>query len=187
MTWIQTEDGREFPLLDPQPHHVNFNVIAAATAKLCRFTGHTQCFYSVAQHMVHTTDLVDLEAKPYALLHDAHEAYVGDWSTPLKWAVNDLGGGDAIKRLVTKADQAIFSAAGLAWPMPPHIAAQVKRADMVMLATERRDLLADGPDWGIDLPDPAGFTIKPWSWDMAMDRYAERLEAILPTLYRRSA
>lgn len=58
--------------------------IAHALGMLCRFNGHIRRFYSVAQHSVVVSHLVEPELARAALMHDATEAYMGDMTAPLK-------------------------------------------------------------------------------------------------------
>lgn len=81
---IRTFTGREFNLASPTPEQVFIEDIAHALSQLCRFTGHTNQFYSVAQHSVAVSLRVPKEFALWGLLHDAAEAYVGDMSSPLK-------------------------------------------------------------------------------------------------------
>lgn len=74
------------------------------------------------------------------LLHDAHEAYVGDMATPLKDLVPDY------RAIEARAWEAVAMRFGLDPVLPPC----VKRADIIALATERRDLLPrDGRVWQV--------------------------------------
>jgi 5'-deoxynucleotidase YfbR-like HD superfamily hydrolase len=121
---------------------------------------------------------VSVEARPYALLHDAHEAFLGDWSSPVKAALDALGAGFATRHLVDLADRAVYRACSLPWPPPPLIEAEVKHADRVALATERRDLLDDcSIDWG-DLPPPYRRAIRDgWDWGRAATEFLSRAQA----------
>ncbi len=136
-----------------------------ALARLARFTGHIAAGpYSVAQHSVHCCDAVwhetgDPVAAAYALLHDAHEAYIGDWSTPLKQAIRAVsargssGEEDAdietrhvawtLDTLEAGVVAAVHEAAGLPLPGPRHRSI-VKDIDYRMLHAERRQLLDPG-------------------------------------------
>src|SRR4029078_7608147 len=63
--------------------------IARPLANQCRFGGHCRVFYSVAQHSVIVSQLVeerggDVEDSFAALMHDASQAYLGDMPHPLK-------------------------------------------------------------------------------------------------------
>lgn len=88
MTTIHTYTGRSVPLHDPNPAHVDIEDVAHALSNLCRYTGHCRGFYSVAEHSVimahETLERHGADAALDALLHDAGEAYCGDWSRPLK-------------------------------------------------------------------------------------------------------
>lgn len=50
--WIQVHSGGQFWPLDPRADEVKITDIAHALSLICRFTGHTKEFYSVAQHSV---------------------------------------------------------------------------------------------------------------------------------------
>lgn len=68
---------------------VDVEDVAHALSNINRFTGHTAYAYSVAQHCVAVSRYLELTGQPvpvqYAgLMHDAHEAYFGDISAPLK-------------------------------------------------------------------------------------------------------
>jgi hypothetical protein len=144
--WIITADGRRFDLLCPSLEQVSLRVIAAATAKMCRWTGHIMDFYSVASHSVAVAEICRDAVKPYALLHDAAEGYLGDVATPLKQAMRMLSPAAlaAYDQVTETVDRAIHLACGLEWPVPMAIHAEVKHADLAMLATEYRDLIPAG-------------------------------------------
>jgi hypothetical protein len=82
--WMQTFTGRQFFPMDPRPEEVDPTDIAHALSLLCRYNGHVDRFYSVAEHCVHLSYVVPPEHALWALLHDATEAYVGDMISPLK-------------------------------------------------------------------------------------------------------
>jgi len=86
-TKIRTASGKLVDLLNPQPNDIDFRDIGHALSHLCRFTGHTKYFYSVAQHSLMMAEIVSHPARNYALLHDAKEAFIQDLSTPLKHAL----------------------------------------------------------------------------------------------------
>lgn len=167
MTWIQTFTGRPWDLLEPKATDVVLDDLVQALAQLVRFTGHCIEPYTVAEHSVRVARIV-MASHPNrpqmhlaALLHDGHEAYLGDWSHPLKMTLRELGIDGVRKRLEEAHDHAIAEWAGLpsgsTFKMEP-----IKHADLVMLATERRDLMGPCPrEWG-PLPEPLTETIKPW-------------------------
>lgn len=84
MTWILTNSGVEFDLRNPTPEMVNLSDIAHALSNIKRFNGHTGVNCSVALHCVILSYAVPDEYARQALLHDAHEAYLGDISSPVK-------------------------------------------------------------------------------------------------------
>jgi len=105
MTYIQTFSGRCVDLLNPDPSTISIHDIAHSLSSLVRFTGHAREPYTVAQHSICAV----IEAKSRglstdiqraALLHDAHEAYMGDISSPLKRL---LPGTDAIEEALDLA------------------------------------------------------------------------------------
>lgn len=90
--WIQTHTGKAWDFLNPNPASVDPRDIAHALAGICRYTGHTPFFYSVAQHCyyaaMHVARTYNLKLThpvvQAAALHDASEAYCMDISAPLK-------------------------------------------------------------------------------------------------------
>jgi 5'-deoxynucleotidase YfbR-like HD superfamily hydrolase len=90
--YIKTRSGLKFFYDEPTPEMVSIDDIAHALSNLCRFNGHTRTFFSVAQHSVEVANLLYASAAKEhralsalcGLLHDAHEAYVGDFPTPFK-------------------------------------------------------------------------------------------------------
>lgn len=136
MTWINTYTGKHFNYNDPRDFDIKD--IAQALSNICRFTGHLGQFYSVAQHSVIASQIVPEHLAFEALMHDAHEAYVGDVNAPLKSLLPSYR---SIERRVERALRTQFK-------LPLRMSADVKRADMVMLATERRDFgMDDGTPW----------------------------------------
>ena len=123
--------------------------IVVALSRIQRGGGHYRFPYTVAQHSVMVSEIVPTLA---ALLHDAAEAYIGDVLTPIKAACPELC---AIENRIQAAIAAHFGIDTFARP-------EIKHADLVALATERRDLVGPAAmSWG-DLPDPAAEPIHTW-------------------------
>jgi 5'-deoxynucleotidase YfbR-like HD superfamily hydrolase len=80
--WIQVSYGGKFHYLNPEPEEIYIEDIAHALSLNCRFNGHTERFYSVAQHSCMVAKhVMEYSQNPIwglaALLHDAAEAYIG--------------------------------------------------------------------------------------------------------------
>ncbi len=129
--YVSTYLGNRFYPLEPRIVDVAIEDIAHGLAYQCRFNGQTNAFYSVAQHSLIVASLVPDELKFAALLHDAAEAYLGDMVKPLKVLLPEFS---AIEDSVTRIIGERF---GVALEHNPAI----KRADLVSLATEKRDLM----------------------------------------------
>jgi 5'-deoxynucleotidase YfbR-like HD superfamily hydrolase len=164
-----TASGKSFLLLDPKPQDIDFDVIGEALAKQCRFNGHTSQFYSIAQHSMLVAACLPPEMRLYGLLHDAHEAFTGSLTAPLKHALAQSG--DALAEITAAIEAAIFEAAGLQWPLPADVDTALQRADRVVLATELRDLMPETElDFG-KLPPPLSKIIRPMPWASAMEAF----------------
>ena len=145
MTTILTASGRDLSLLYMQPADMLAHDIAHALAQINRFTGHARRPYSVAEHSLLVLEIIEREfpatnvhGRLAALMHDAHEAYVGDMATPLKRLV-----GPAWDLMEAKAERTLRSAYALHTAAADH-AAVVKAADLIALATERAQLMPPG-------------------------------------------
>lgn len=152
--WIQTFTGRQFFPFDPGRSDVAIEDIAHALSLNCRFTGHTRVHYSVAQHSVLVSQLVPTEHALCGLMHDASEAYLCDVPSPIKPGLRDYG----------PMEEAIMAhlAARFKFDWPPPI--PVKEADMVAVATEARDLMANPPTmWKLPRAPLAGLRVDPWT------------------------
>ena len=166
---ILTSSGRYFNLLEPIAKHVNIGEIAHALSHICRFTGHVRTFYSVAEHSYHASYLVDREHALAALLHDAAEAYIGDVARPLKRLLPDY------KAIEARVEAAVFSH----FKLPAQLHASIKKADLIMLATEQRDLMPEHADnWAcLHGIEPLPQTLNPMPSQTArycfLDRYFE--------------
>ena len=93
--FIITYTGKVFPFDCITPDCIDIHDIAHALSHLCRFTGHTKSFYSVAQHSLLVSEKMPGRPaeKLAGLLHDAAEAYTNDLASPLKkWMNNESGG-----------------------------------------------------------------------------------------------
>lgn len=104
-------NGKQSKLIDLdnlEPEDFDIEYIAHSLSLQCRFNGHTPKLYSVAQHSVYVSQVVDYfyngisSNKPtnepnklqlpilqlHALLHDAHEMIIGDITTPAQEFIN---------------------------------------------------------------------------------------------------
>lgn len=179
-TTITLAGGGSWDILAPSPARVRWPAVAASLAKQCRWTGHCGPFYSVAQHSVHVAELLPAGLRIYGLLHDAEEFATGNINRPMKRALAQLGAGEALDMIALSTKAAVIRAAGLPWPLPGDIAGQVKQADLVMEATERRDVVLECAPAHYPLPPGAGFKIKPWEWGQAEAIFTRELYKAMP-------
>jgi hypothetical protein len=178
--WFQTYTGRKFYPLAPRPEDVCVEDIAFSLAKVCRFGGHCQTFYSVLQHTNFSEELVRLwseENPPFWLelcthfevphlaqdgpsiklfrrmvqLHDSEEGYTGDMIRPLKILI------PRFVEIANGIKGSIMARFEIPYPFNHKVEALMKYIDNVALAVERRDLL---------LP-----TTDPWSTDRLLPVY----------------
>lgn len=82
--WMGTYLGGKFFPLQPRADEVTIEDIAHGLAMTCRYGGQCNRFYSVAEHCVHVSHMVDPKYALHGLLHDSAEAYIGDMIRPLK-------------------------------------------------------------------------------------------------------
>lgn len=143
---IQTYTGLEFDVTRPDPALIRIEDIAHALSCMPRFAGHTRWFYSVAQHSVHVSQLVPPHLAKAALLHDAAEAYILDMPTPIKLMLPEY----------CEMEDSLMAAVSIALNFVGWVGAEVKHADMVALATEKRDLMRNASWWSVPVePDDA--------------------------------
>lgn len=124
--------GRLLNLANLTPADIDFPAIAAALARQNRYAGNTSVPINVAQHTMIAAECAALRgnhaAVPYVLLHDAHEAFIGDITTPAQGFLIAVGkflepkAGAVLDTMFHHAkyvlDAIIFRAAGLIDEMP---------------------------------------------------------------------
>jgi hypothetical protein len=192
---IATYLGVEFFPLSPRWEDIYVEDIAHALANNCRYNGHVPKFYSVAQHCVHVSAVLEkacikptirvprsddddikigegatdderLDTLRWGLLHDAAETYLPDVCGPIK---PFLIGFDRIEEQLLIAMSQRF---GLPWPMPEI----VKAADRAVLFSEARSGITPPAPWWKFPPDfPDGeIEISPWDPETAEARFLDR-------------
>lgn len=182
MTVVRTYSGKNVDLINPGIGSIDIRDIAHHLALTNRFGGASTLPYSVAQHSVYVVKhLASRKATPQVqlrgLLHDGHEAYLGDFTRPVKWIIRpvkwiiDDWSSDAapISYLCDRLDAAIFARFGVT-DAPMLKDDPVAWADDALLAAEWRDLMR-GP-CPTDTP-PAPFAIRPVPWAKAEEDFLE--------------
>lgn len=141
MSWISTHTGRKFDLLDPRVEDVELADIAHALGNLCRFGGHCNNFYSVAEHSVHVAGLLPPELKLQGLMHDATEAYLVDVPRPIKVL---LGG-------YAEMEDRVWAVIAERFNLPLELDPKIKYFDNAILLAEARAFMYNTPqNWFAD-------------------------------------
>ena len=165
--WMQTHSGGRFYPMDPRPEDMEPRDIAHALSLLCRYGGHVDQFYSVAEHCVLMSEWVDPENALHALLHDATEAYVVDVPRPVK------------KYLASYAEleNSVWLAITKRFGIDPAMPAQVKEADNRIILNERARFLSNAEvgTWTTDGLKPLPTYPVGWLPEEAEARYLARL------------
>ena len=158
--WLQTFEGKQLRIPEFNSDAISLRETATVLSRICRFGGRTRVFYSVAEHSIRVAECVAmLGGTPleqfYALNHEGDEALLGfDPPSPLLRILPDL------RDLKRKAHEAYMKRYGL----PVEIPAIVKRADLILLATEKRDLMKPSPaEWTCG-EEPLTDVIQPYDY-----------------------
>jgi hypothetical protein len=173
--YIELYSGKSFYFLDPQWQDFDIKDIAHSLSLTCRFTGQCKRFYSVAEHSVGVSKLLDGTGYEMdGLLHDGGEAYLPDVASPVKQFLPDYN------KIEDTIVNVLFDKYGLEYPFHP----LVKKADREMLSTEAHYLLpSKGDTWGFwDNERPAigekpKFLSPKKAKQLFLDRYRELMYA----------
>ena len=162
---IQTYSGIQF-----RPKHVSIEMfnpidIAHGLSHICRFSGQSKQFYSVAEHCVLVSKaLKKLEPKNYklqlaGLLHDGTEAYLLDIPSPFKSMYKGY------KELEIKCEKVMAKAFGIVFPFDP----MIKAVDKAILLDEHMQLMRRQfhPDKVDSSVLPLGIKLKCWGQEKA--------------------
>ena len=175
---IITYTGRLFWPLTPRIEDINLLDICHALSNQCRFTGHTNSFYSVAEHSCHVHDNLPQEYKLAGLLHDASEAYLMDLARPVK----EQDAMFLFREAEEKIMKLIAEKFGFEYPYPKDI----YKVDKILLNTEYRDLMSKNKLREADFNGykPLEKRIIPWQSPEAKYGMIERLEKLGMTVGR---
>lgn len=209
MSWKQTRSGLAIALDDPDLSTLDLVMdVAVPLSLICRFDGHASdsqaLGYSVAQHCCLGADALlqetggDTDAAIAFLMHDWHEAFCGDITTPVADGLDrlavDAGGlpapgtvRRAIEAMKGRLDAALYRRVGIPWPLPLHRAELVADMDLRLLRRERDELMLAPPKpWSdrIENAEPIACldrtAFQSWSATEAQERLISRLLAWHP-------
>lgn len=166
--WISTYSGNKFHIFNPKLNDIDVNDIAHCLSMLCRFNGHCQKFYSVANHSVLVSQIIDPQYALEGLMHDATEAFIGDMVRPLKvWMQDFMDVEHKIERAIDRRFKLNSSKV---------CKRAIKVADNIALITEARDLVNQENclwEFGKDIT-PIKQKIVPWSQSKSEKKFLER-------------
>jgi hypothetical protein len=187
---IVTTSGEIVPLLadDFKP---KIRDIAVSLSRLMRYTGHSR--YSVAQHSVLVSRLVPQHGiYPLSgLLHDAHEAFCGDLSGPMKEALRTValqnGSTDAWSVVEASLAQVVRRAYGLPETLSKTVHEADKKAYGIEIAkcfdaTARKafKVLGYPPDFSGCLDMEGAGSDRIWDAEEAKIRFLARFRQLCP-------
>lgn len=184
--WMQTFTGAQFFPTHPKVENVNATDIAHALSLICRYGGHVDRFYSVAEHCVLLSRWLeaegfDSEVQLVGLLHDATEAYVGDMVRPLKkQLVEYREAEDKVQRVIWQKFNLPWTMYDLSGPQDPFTHEAVKDGDTRICLDERNALMSRTRyRWGVDdSHTPLGVTVVGWYPPVAELQYIKRLREL---------
>ncbi|WP_062111094.1 hypothetical protein [Aureimonas sp. AU40] len=212
--FMPTVSGRVLRFAEPEvDRDALFQDMAHGLATANRFAGQTPMPYSVAQHCVMGAEAIlretgDVELAAFFLLHDGHEAWLGDWTRPAVEALCEIMESDAVEAgvaakvarvfptrvrrglslLKRRIDKAVLTAAGFSFPRFEARTPDIEVADIRMLRTERDALLPRQTElWDARVEAAKPFLLRParlkcWAWPEAEERYQSALRSFCPLL-----
>lgn len=164
---IQTFTGKRFYPLEPDAESICIKDIAHALSMICRYGGHCDRFYSVAEHSV----LVGRKAGLHGLLHDGAEAYLLDIPSPVKALIPEYRWAE------DRVQAAIYEALNI--PPPTSEETQdVHQADRRMLFTEMAAIHRSVTPWYESVWPYTDVVIECWAPKEAEERFLDAYERL---------
>ena len=170
---IATYSGIEFFPLDARVEDVRIFDIAHATGMKCRYTGQCHQFYSVAQHAVFVSEIMEamkcsIEEQFIGLMHDAQEAYLPDVASPIK------GHLPGYREIELRLEAVIAQAFAFEFPHPK----VVKVADAEAFKHEYRQIMPELMWWKGDPPKYKWAELEPWDPEFAREKFLQRFRRL---------
>jgi len=193
--------GKYLEILNPSIADITYSDIAIGMAGTFRHGGQGEWLVNLSAHTVIGASLIrnDTRLMQLWLMHDMHEVYTGDITTPMKRALARLYGFDAVRAIEAGLDKALYNIAGIEPPTPEE-QKQVKLIDSRTCAIET--VVFVGIDYfyseeficesiGMVLPETMLFLCKIQTSQMEMGEYLDVfngafddiVEKTLPELY----
>jgi 5'-deoxynucleotidase YfbR-like HD superfamily hydrolase len=173
--WIELITGGRFYFNKPM---YDVGAIAHSLSHICRFTGHCRKFYSVAEHSILVSRIMEdqgLGDPMEGLMHDGVESVLADVARPIKVLLKDY---KALERALDSAMRKQFA-------LPEATTDGCKKADSIALLIEARELMPNKGDNFEDMPDDvvlaarkATYMIAAWSPENARERFMTRMHDI---------
>jgi hypothetical protein len=181
-TWMLTHTRAKVFPLDYKAEDTDVRNIARSLAFQCRYNGHVDRFYSVAEHSdiirrAMKRDGLPLITQKCGFLHDAAEHITGDVIRPLKNALTEKG--VSLKPYELAIEEKISERYGLPWPWP----IEVEQYDTRILRDEKDQLKADpSDDWSsFGVPSVGlGIHIEGWGPYEAEQRFLASFFELFP-------
>lgn len=159
--FISTLSVQQFYFLNPDPKDILIADIAHSLSLICRFGGHCNVFYSVAEHSIILAKALEDEGADTltvmaGLLHDAEEAYLPDITRPVK---NVMPEAKKIYAILETAIEMKFHLQAADWE-------RIKEMDSRLVVTEAKALGIWNEHW-VDAGTPLRAKLYLWSSDEA--------------------
>ena len=141
---IRVRSGKYIDLVDPKEDQFDFSDIAGGLSKICRFSGQSSFFYSVAEHSCHCAfqaiqDGYSQDICAAVFGHDFAEFSLTDCPSPLKALLPEY------KILELRMEDVISKKFGLEFRKYHDI---IKSIDHSMLIAEKKKMMSpDGVEW----------------------------------------
>lgn len=150
--WAMCHSGKHVLPFELKLGDIVIDDIAHALAMQVRYNGHVERLYTVGEHCIRICDALFRDHGNHTLalqglLHDAGEAYTGDFTRPVKNSLRDVG--QTLKAAEDRNEEVIFQTFGV--DHSEQTDAIVKDYDRRIIVDEKEALF--GPN-------------KPWDWDL---------------------
>ncbi len=167
---VCTSGGRILDIMKPNILDINIVDIANSLSRQCRFNGNTNRFYSVCQHSILVSNIINPVFAVEGLLHDSTEAYIGDIVSPIKSFLPEF---QKIESILWKS---ICRKYGLSTSKFCEI--EIKKADIKALVTESRDFKCPLTYKQYQI-EPLKKKIVPLSAKKSRDKFIERFYELM--------